>query len=84
MTVALPSMLIMGVGYKFYRNTLTKVVLLGIAGVFFLFDYFKRNSLRDESTLVLVYIVSVALIWLGFATVLTVVLVRAKKKDPKK
>ena len=71
----------MVLGYKFYRNTLVKLVLLGIVGVLFLFDYFKKNSLRDESALVLVYIVFVALIWVGFTTVLAVAMMRAKKKE---
>jgi len=71
----------MVLGYKFYRNTLVKVVLLGIVGVLFLFDYFKKNPLRDESALVWVYIVFVALIWVGFTTVLAIAMMRAKKKE---
>lgn len=69
-------------GYKFYRNALIKVVLLGILGMLFLFDCFKKNSFRDESGLVLVYVALVALIWVGFMTVLTLAMVLEKKKDP--
>ena len=74
----------MVLGYKFYRNTLVKLVLLGIIGVLFLFDYFKKNSLRDESALVLVYIVFVALIWVGFTTVLAIAMMRAQKERTSK
>ena len=66
-------------GYIFYRNTLIKVLLLGVAGVAFLCGFF-RGDREDEPALTYVYIGFVALIWVAAAVVLAKLMIQSRKE----
>jgi hypothetical protein len=66
----------MKLGYKFCRNALIKIILLGIAGAFFLWVYFTRGKGKDDPAIVFIYIGFVILVWIAFVTVLAVATIR--------
>ena len=68
-------------GYRFCRNALIKIILLGIVGAFFLWDYFGRGKGKDDPAIVFIYIGFVILVWIAFVTVLAVAAIRFRRAE---
>jgi hypothetical protein len=71
----------MKLGYRFCRNALIKVVLLGIVGAFFLWDYFRKGEAQDDPAVVYIYIGFIILVWIAFTTVLTIAMLRLRREE---
>jgi hypothetical protein len=70
----------MAIKDTFYRDILVKVGLLGVAGVAFLWDFFRGKELHDEPVFVYAFIGFIIMVWIAMMTTLTIGMMRSKRE----